>query len=115
MPKSTNKSSNLNFLKARQVSEQIKELKNRTSARKSSTEAAENVGTKSAPFITEVIKSLLDSANSQVIQAAACKILGQGSRYANKATYTLRKSHLANIRKNITQDTANEQTFLSAG
>lgn len=41
-----------------------------TSARKSSTEAAENVGTRSAPFITEVITSLPDSASSQVIQAA---------------------------------------------
>lgn len=50
---------------------------NETSARKSSTEAAENVGTKSAPFITEVIKSLPDSANSHVIQAAAWIIISQ--------------------------------------
>ena len=42
-----------------------------TSERKSSTEAAENVGTKSAPFIIEVIKLSPDSANSHVIQAAA--------------------------------------------
>lgn len=42
-----------------------------TSARKSSTEAAEKVGTKSAPFITEVTKSFPDSASSHVIQAAA--------------------------------------------
>jgi len=41
-----------------------------TSERKSSTEAAENVGTKSAPFIIEVIKLSPDSANSHVIQAA---------------------------------------------
>lgn len=39
--------------------------------RKSSTEAAEKVGTKSAPFITVVMNSLPDSAKSQVIQAAA--------------------------------------------
>lgn len=42
-----------------------------TSPRKSSTEAAEKVGTKSAPLITEVINSLPDSASSHVIQAAA--------------------------------------------
>lgn len=48
-----------------------------TSARKSSTEAAENVGTRSAPLITDVTKLMPDSANSQVIQAAACDIHGQ--------------------------------------
>ena len=42
-----------------------------TSKCKSSIEAAENVGTKSAPFIIEVIKLSPDSANSHVIQAAA--------------------------------------------
>lgn len=39
--------------------------------RKSSTEAAEKVGTKSAPLIRVVMNSLPDSAKSQVIQAAA--------------------------------------------
>lgn len=43
---------------------------NSTSARKSSTAAAENVGTKSAPLITEVMQSFPDSASSHVIQAA---------------------------------------------
>lgn len=41
-----------------------------TSARRSSTEAAEKVGTRSAPLMTEVMKSLPDSASSQVMQAA---------------------------------------------
>lgn len=50
---------------------QITNSRYRTSKRKSSTDAAENVGTKSAPFTTEVIKSLPDSASSQVIHAAA--------------------------------------------
>lgn len=42
-----------------------------TSARRSSTEAAENVGTKSDPFMIVVMKYLPDSAKSQVIHAAA--------------------------------------------
>lgn len=54
-----------------------------TSARKSSTEAAENVGTKSAPLITDVTKLMPDSANSHVIQAAACDTHGQWSSNAN--------------------------------
>lgn len=45
-----------------------------TSVRKSSMEAAENVGTKSAPFMTDVMNSLPESANSHVIQAAASNI-----------------------------------------
>lgn len=49
----------------------MKKTDNNTSARKSSTDAAENVGTKSAPFITVVIQSFPDSASSHVIQAAA--------------------------------------------
>ena len=93
------------LLKDKTISEQITELKNRTSTRKSSTEAAENVGTKSAPFITEVIKALPDSANSHVIQAAACNILGQCSRYASKAKH-IQKISFNKHYKNITQDTA---------
>lgn len=54
---------------------QSNRVKNNTSTRKSSTEAAENVGTKSAPFITEVIKSLPDSANPHVIQEAASALM----------------------------------------
>lgn len=50
----------------------MNKTRNNTSARKSSTDAAENVGTKSAPFITEVMQSLPDSASSHVIQAAVC-------------------------------------------
>lgn len=37
-------------------------------------EAAENVGTKSAPLMTDVMNSLHESASSQVIQAAASNI-----------------------------------------
>ena len=43
----------------------------RTSERRSSTDAAENVGTRSDPLIIVVMKCLPDSAKSQVIQAAA--------------------------------------------
>ncbi|KAL0912600.1 hypothetical protein M5K25_018583 [Dendrobium thyrsiflorum] len=43
-----------------------------TSERKSSTDAAENVGTKSAPLITEVTKCVPDSAKSQ--GSASCNI-----------------------------------------
>lgn len=42
-----------------------------TSERRSSTEAVENVGTRSDPLMIVVMKCLPDSANSQVIQAAA--------------------------------------------
>lgn len=42
-----------------------------TSVRRSSIEAVENVGTKSEPLIIVVMKCLPDSANSQVIHAAA--------------------------------------------
>lgn len=42
-----------------------------TSVRRSSSEAVVNVGTRSEPFMTVVIKCLPDSANSNVIQAAA--------------------------------------------
>lgn len=81
-------------------------LKIRTSARKSSNAAAENVGTKSAPFITEVIKSLPDSANSQVIQAAACDIYGQCfshviKQYVNLANLTSKYKNKKNEIENI--------------
>lgn len=59
-----------------------------TSARKSSTEAAENVGTKSAPFITDVMNSFPDSANSHDIQAPDMWILSTEPILHN---YKLRK------------------------
>lgn len=48
---------------------------NSTSERSSSTEDVDNVGTKSEPLITEVIKSFPDSAKSHVMQAAVMKMV----------------------------------------
>jgi len=46
-----------------------------TSERRSSTEAAENVGTRSDPLMIVVMKCLPDSAKSHVIHAAANKVM----------------------------------------
>lgn len=70
--------------KFRDISITYRQSRSRTSERRSSTEEAENVGTRSDPLIIVVMKCLPDSAKSQVIQAAAgcsikvqCKALQQ--------------------------------------
>lgn len=46
-----------------------------TSERRSSTEAAENVGTRSEPLTIVAMKCFPDSANSHVMQAAERKMI----------------------------------------